>query len=252
MNSIPKTLIVLALALASTIPIHAQTTVLLDGEVGSGGGFGFKEPHLAGGISAELTRGRFEFDPAFSASPDVKTFAQAGHSIALSGRGAMRLARRVAVEGGISFSSYWSEQPAAYSCPVGWHGTNGPNGETCMVTKWTPLHKSGWHPVAGVDIRDGWYGSPGRVRIEYHFPIGCVWATANNPCPLTSSRTQGVSVSQEFALWPKLRFGIRAGWWRYGDQVNPYARAVGQSRHNTGSVDATIRYVLFSAPRKSP
>lgn len=243
-NLTTPAVLVATLAVFFALFCHAQNRVLVGGEVGSGGGFGFKEPHLAATVAGEFPWKRVELQPEFSISPDVKTFAQSGHSISVAGRGLVWITHRVAAEGGATWGEYWSEQPIGSTCPAGWSAPDGPDGQQCL-TKFSPLHKSTWAPVAGVVIRDGWFGARGRLRVEYQFPTGCVWATSSNPCPITSNRVRGVEVFQEFELWPRVRLGVKGGWFRYGDQVNPNAPAVGQVQHDTGEVSATLRYVLF-------
>lgn len=238
-----KILAVVCLLLCSVFApsIKAQTHIYIDGQVGPGS-LGFASPHLAIGASIEQKFHRFEIDGRFLVSPDVKTFATKGHSFNVFLSPDVWITNHLAVHGGVEYSLYYSEIPTGRvpenSIVDGYY-----------VYTYVPYKKGGFSPFVGVTIKDAWFGSPGRLDIDYLIPTGCVWATATNACPLTSPRELGIIAQQEFALWSRFHIGARGGWIQYGDQVNPSAPELGQPRHNIGFVDAIFRFEL-TRPKK--
>lgn len=218
---------ILAASLFAIASAHAQTTILASGEVGPGY-LGFRDPHLAIGATTETKIHRLFLWQQFLISPDVKQGRNRGHDIAYGVTADFNVWHHMGPLVGYSYSKYWSGRVEKNSDVV--------------VDRYS---KGGGHPVVGAAILDSWYGAPGRFVVEYHFPSGCVYATASDPCPITSPRTRALTFSQEFELWHKLRLGVLGGWLNYGDQVNPNAPNVPQSRHNTGYVTATVRYELW-------
>lgn len=108
------------------------------------------------------------------------------------------------------------------------------------------VHKHAINGLAGVVIRDHWNpNSPGRLVLAYEQEIdGCVWATATNPCPLTSSEFIGGRVSQEFRMNSRFRFGIDGAVGRINQQINPNAPQAGALYGLAVSVELTFRFTL--------
>lgn len=246
-------LAVALLALCSIVPAKAQTNVFIDGQLG-GGSFGFRNPHMAIGLGVETGISRFRSDTRFLVSPDVKRFTNFGHSFGFNETVSLNISR-VSLRVGTEYNIYWSGVPIGSTCPAGNVGPNGPNGEQCF-TIYQHYHKGGWAPYVGVGIRDDIKSlGPGKLTVDYYIKTGylhlekiipteCVFASPGNACPITSPQETGVIAEQTFELWPRASFGLRGGWIQYGDQVNPFAPALGQTRHNTGFTEATFRYRL--------
>src|ERR1700682_2514412 len=104
-----KKLLTAVFFIFSLFPAHiqAQTRVLVDGEIGSDAGLGFKEPHVAVGGTIEARNKRIEADPFFKFSPDVKTFALSGININTGTRGLFWVNHHIALTGMYDYSSYW-------------------------------------------------------------------------------------------------------------------------------------------------
>ena len=248
--------IALMLVLGFWMPCHGQSLkklfsssmspnrLLLDSEFGSATGMGFKFPHMAFGFSVERPISHVELQSNFLVSPDVKSFAHSGHDYNFGGKALVWITRRVAVQVGMSYSIYWSAIPNYGPCILDDLYSGGCRYEE---TSSTPYHKAGKTPFVGVVIRDSWFGSPGRLYLQYYFPTGCEWATASNPCDIQSSRIQGIGAEQEFRLFEHVRVGFKAKWIRYADQSNQYAPQLGRVWHNTSTMTATIRYEMGSA-----
>lgn len=223
-----KLLVVSTLTFVLQLSAGAQTKLLVSGQVGLGY-LGNRHPHLALGLTAETTVRKALIYQQFLATPDVKIGSNQGHGFGYTASLSYPLYKDVGPLVGFSRSQYWS-------------GLRLRNSDTVI----RQYSKGGWHPYAGVYWRNSWYGSPGSMTVVYDFPTGCVYATVGNPCTITSARSYGITVKQEFELWPKLRIGLIGGWMNYGDQVNPNAPWVPQSRHNTRFATGTIRYELWS------
>lgn len=231
--------------------------LLLDYEIGCDGGLGFKCPHIGVGASGEvpLLADRLELLPAFTFSPDHKTFSDTGHSIGATAAAAVWFTHRAGAYGGVKWSAYWSTQPHGQVCTVEVSDSFSiPNSKlqvaSCSPVYTTPLYKSGVIPFVGAVIRDGWFASPGRLYVSYLFPTGCVWAAQ---CTLPadgvqSNRIQGIRGDQEFRLYrltehSAMRFGIVAEWVNFCDQSNPQV-ITKRICHNTGAISMTVRLEL--------
>ena len=215
---------------------------LIDTEIGSATGLGFKFPHMALGFTMERPIKRAELQTHFLVSPDVKSFARSGHDYQTGVTGLVWLTHRIAAQGGVSYSIYWSAIPNQSACiPDDLY----PGGCRYEYT-YSPYHKGGTTLFVGAVMRDSWFGSPGRFYIQYYVPTGCQWATPSNPCQIQSSRTQGIGFQQEFRLWEHWRVGLKGAWLRYADQSNPYAPELGRTWHNTGTMTAIIRFEMGS------
>lgn len=230
-----KLLGMLLLLVLSCATVYGQTKVYVEGQFGPGS-LGFKTPHLSVGVSVEQKLKRFEIDGKFLASPDVKTFAEHGHSFNAYVQPGIWLTKHLAIHSGLEYSLYYSEIPI---------GMQNRNDVTDGFTKpiYQSYKKGGFSPYVGVSIKDSWYGSPGRLDVDYLIPTGCVYATAGNSCPLTSPREHGIVAQQEFEMVNKFHFGVRGGWINYGDQINPFASDP-QPRHDTGFAEFVVRYEI--------
>lgn len=237
---------ILLTALLFASPAFAQSSLTVTGEFGPGY-LGFRSPHMR--IGAEFSQtflGRFTSTTEFSATPDQKTFAKSGHGFGLGQRITMHVTGRVSIRTGVGYSVYWSGIPSGSNCPPGNQGPNGPDGQQCLTT-YAPYHKGGVNPYVGVEIRYALADLPNGVLTVDYLPKfgGCVWATADNPCPITSPRMEGIIAEQYFEMVPRFSFGVRGGWVRYGDQVNPYAPELWQKRHNAWFTTGVLRYELW-------
>lgn len=231
----------------------ANSRIMLDMEWGSDSGLGFKPFHLAVGASVEVPLlNRLEFLPAFSFSPDHKTFSDTGHSIIAKEAWDYWFLHRVGAYGGVEYSAYWSTQPHGEVCSI---EAVDPTGfgkaqvRSCSPAYTTPLHKGGWIPFAGAVVRDGWFQAPGRLYVSYIFPTGCVWA---EQCQLPtdgiqSNQIHGVHALQEFRLYSHVRVGIDAEVLRFYDQSNPQMRTK-RTGHTTGTMAMTLR-LEFGNPK---
>jgi len=194
----------------------SHTTLTLDGSVG-GGSIGYNpDLNLGGSITLSVTR-RLELYTQLTASPITKT-GYYGATAVGDGRAIFWAAPKVALFVGVR-PSY------VYFGGVQKHAFNG---------------------MAGVVIRDHWNPNmPGRLYVAYEQEIGgCVWATAANPCPITSAKFIGARVEQEFRMNSHLRVGIAAAMGRVNAQINPYAPQAGAIYGFGGQFDMTFRFTL--------
>lgn len=192
--------------------------ILIDGAIGSQTTLGYKLPDTTFGIAFEKTLGKhFELWGDFYYDPTHK-FLTSGHSFLEDTTIIYWINKRIGAAGGLSFSQF--------------------NG--------TAFSKVGWSPTAGVIINDMWmHKNPGQLSVLYLFPTGCTYATSSNPCTITDSRLQGVTLYQEFTILSHLRVGVQIGLYRSGDQVNPNAPNVPQSHEFSPTVAIKFRVPLF-------
>lgn len=191
-------------------------TPTIDASLG-GGSIGYNpDINLGGSITVPVGR-RLELYAQAMASPITKT-GYAGYTLVGDGRVMYWVNSKVAPFVGVvpSYVEFGSDKK---------HAING---------------------LVGVVIRDHWNPtSPGRLTLAYEQEIGgCVWATPQNACPLTSSEFIGGRASQDFRMNSRLRFGIDGAVGRINQQINPNDSHAGALYGLAVSVELTFRFTL--------
>src|SRR5216684_625961 len=186
--------------------------LLLDTEIGSETSLGYKLPSTAFGPSLEIPVAKqMEFQVSSAYSPDRKAITNDGNSLKLSASAIGFANYRVGFIATIERNWLWTSQ----------------------------FDKSAWLPSAGVVIRND---GAGRSYLTYVFPTGCVWATPSNPCKIQSNRLQGIELRQDIRSSSHIRWGFRAGFYRFCDQGNPNDPQAGRKCHFATTALATLRF----------
>ncbi len=194
------------------------TRWLLDSETGSDAGLGFKEPHVALGISFERPIGlRFELQGNLHYSPDKKSITNDGNSLRVQGVGIIWINGRFGISGDLRHSDLWTSQ----------------------------FNKSAFGPAAGVVFRERFQGMPGRLYVDYVIPTGCEWGL---DCPMQSSRAKGPEVYWEHRLSPYIRLGLHMGVYHLLNQSNNLRPDIPRTGEWSGNTHVVVR---FEFPRGS-
>jgi len=173
----------------------AQTSLLVQTRIGSAKTLGFKTPSFGIGLGLERQAPRFEYDAGFYLSPDKKTFATYRKGAFSANASGSAFKNRYGVTAGVIYSVYQSD------------------------IQGVPYRKGAIIPFAGLVAKD-WI-LPGRSRLTYLFPTGCIFPTPDNPCTIQSPRERGVQISQEFKFFEGIRIGYQTSWVHYCDQAAP-------------------------------
>ena len=174
---------------------NAQTSLLVQTRVGTAKTLGFKAPSFGIGLGLERQAPRFEYDAGFYFSPDQKIFATYRRGAFSANATASIFKQRFGLTGGVIFSRYQSD------------------------IQGVPYQKGAVIPVVGLVAKD--LILPGRSRLVYLFPTGCIYPSPDNPCTIQSPRERGIQASQEFKFFEGIRLGYTASWIHYCDQAAP-------------------------------
>jgi hypothetical protein len=143
-------LLVAVTSYAQTSPAGKKlgTRQLLDSDIGSDAGLGFKAPHVTVGPSVERPIGlRFELQGSIQYSPDKKSITNDGNSLPVQGLGIFWINGRFGIRGVLRHSNLWTSQ----------------------------FNKRTFGPAAGVVIREHFERMAGRLYISFLMPAGCEW-----------------------------------------------------------------------------
>jgi hypothetical protein len=194
---------------------------LLDTAIGSETALGYKFPSISLGPAFEIPVGnRFEMQTSGTYSPDRKAITNDGHLAMGTGSVVAFANQRVGFVGSVERSWLWTSE----------------------------FGKSVWYPSAGIVLRNDYFGS-GRLYLSYVFPTGCVWATANNPCNIQSSRLQGMTVRQEARSGSHTRWGFESGFYHYCAQGNPDEPQAGRTCHWGATALVLLRFEFHCGSR---
>jgi len=170
-----------------------STRWLMDSEVGTYAGLGFKLPHTAFGTTIERPLSqRLEAQASAKFSPDRKLITDDGHSLVASARGIFWANHYFGLTGEASYSRLWTSQ----------------------------FDKTAWLPAPGVVFRLSFLGNPTRMYLDYAVPTGSIDAHG-----IESSRLQGPEYYVESRLASMgpvtMRFGIKWNVYHFLEQGNP-------------------------------
>ena len=197
--------------------------IILNGQIGDETQLGFKPPDIGIGLAVEKPVGRHvELQTFANYSPDRKYATNNGNNFGWGGEAIWFPLWRVGVSAEIRQSYLWTSL----------------------------FNKSGWTRSAGLVVRDGFLGAPGRFSFDYVIPSGCVWAAECRLPPdlIQSNRTQGPEFYQEFRvarLGSKygMRMGDKVAIYHFCDQTNPMVR-VRRTCHTAVTIALTVRIEL--------
>jgi hypothetical protein len=198
-----------------------HTRWLLNSQVGSFEGLGFKLPFAAFGTSLEkpLSR-RIELQAGVMFSSTPKTITNDGHSLIASARAIIWLNDYIGLTGGTDYSRLWTSQ----------------------------FKKAAWAPSPGVVLRLRLLGNPTRMYLDYAVPNKNIDSHG-----VETSQLQGPEYSVESrvaSVGPiTFRFGLKLSAYRLLEQGNPqcdgtFGNAVTCPRivRKAGTAALTMRY----------
>jgi len=198
-----------------------RTRWLMDSEVGTYAGLGFKPPHTAfgGSIERPLSQ-RLEAQATIKFSPDPKLITSDGHSLVASARGIVWANRYFGLTGEASYSRLWTDK----------------------------FDKTAWLPAPGVAFRLKFLGNPTRMYLDYLIPTGSI-----DNHGVESSRLQGPEYYVESRLASMgpvtMRFGLKWNVYHFLEQGNPQcdgtsggSATCGRTGHTTAVTALTLRF----------
>jgi hypothetical protein len=198
-----------------------RTRWLLDSEVGTYAGLGFKPPHTAFGTSIERPLSqRLEAQATIRFSPDPKLITNDGDSFVASARGIVWASRHFGATGQASYSRLWTDE----------------------------FDKTAWLPAPGVVFRLKFLGNPTRMYLDYVIPAGNI-----DNHGIESSRLQGPEYYVESRLANigpvTMRFGLKWNVYHFLEQGNPQCDGTfggpatcPRTGHTTGVAALTLRF----------
>lgn len=178
---------------AAMADFDPRTRWLLDSEVGSDEGLGYKLPHTAFGVSLEkpIFR-RFELQARISDSPDRKAITNDGNTLSTSVGAIAWLHRNFGLYDAMSYSRLWTSQ----------------------------FNKAGWFPRPGVVFRLRLLGIPTRMYLDYVVPTGTI-----DKKGIESNRLRGVEYffdARMASVGPlTIRTGLQWNLYHFLDQGDP-------------------------------
>ncbi|MBZ5637852.1 MAG: hypothetical protein LAO51_03745 [Acidobacteriia bacterium] len=189
----PPAGVVSPVALEKFSKFDERTRLLVDSELGTYAGLGYKLPHTAFGTSIEHPFSlRLEAQGAIEFSADRKLSTNDGHSVVTSGKAIFWANRYFGITAGASYSRLWTSQ----------------------------FDKAAWHPAPGVVFRLRFLGSPTRMYLDYVVPTGSI-----DKHGIESSRLQGLEYfveSRVASVGPMtMRFGLKWDVYHLLEQGNP-------------------------------
>jgi hypothetical protein len=173
--------------------IDQETRWLINTEIGSYAGLGFKPPHIAIGMSIEkpVSR-RFEVDSGVSYSPDRKYITNDGKSFEVSGDTIFWVSHYFGLYQDVTYNRLWTSQ----------------------------FDKRTLAPESGVVFRTLFAGVPTRMYLDYVIPTGRIDSNG-----IESNRLQGIQYNLIGRLGSIGRTTVRLGFtwqvYHYYDQGNP-------------------------------
>lgn len=186
----------------------------VDTDIGNRADLGFMLPASDFGISFEFPLWRrFELQGYATYSPDRKGITHDGTSINVGQQELLWVTHSFGLTAECDWHSLWTSQ----------------------------FTKRGWHPLAGVVFRDH-LQAPGRLYVNLSIPTGCVWAKPGAPCPLQSNRLIGPTITQEWQLYPHLRFTLQGGFYHFCDQSNPNEPSIPRTCQWAGTEMLGVRF----------
>lgn len=194
---------------------------LLDSEIGTYAGLGYKLPHTAFGVSMEkpVSR-RLELQADTRYSPDRKLITNDGQGLVVSARAIFWANHYFGLTGGTDYSRLWTSQ----------------------------FNKAARHPSPGVVFRLRFLGSPTRMYLDYVVPNGTIDARG-----IESSRIQGPEYyveSRMASMGPvTMRFGLKWDVYHFLDQGDPLCDGTfggsvtcRRTGYTTGTAALTLRF----------
>ena len=198
-----------------------RTRWLVDSEIGTYAGLGFKPPHTAFGSSIERPLSqRLEVQGSVRFSPDPKLITNDGRALVASARGIVWANRYFGVTGEASYSRLWTDQ----------------------------FDKTAWLPAPGVVFRLNFLGNPTRMYLDYLVPTGSI-----DNHGIESSRLQGPEYYVESRLASMgpmtMRFGLKWNVYHFLEQGNPQCDGTfggsvtcHRAGHTTAVTAVTLRF----------
>jgi hypothetical protein len=209
-----------ASAAAQALPVAKEPAMrwLVDFELGTKVGLGFKLPHTAFRLSYEQPIGaRVELQGSVFLSPDKSNTTNDGESVGADLGVLLWETHRLAITGSVTASYLWTSQ----------------------------VRRGTTSPAFGVVIRDNFGNLPGRLYLTYMVPTGCEWGVR---CSVQSERLQGPQGYWEHRLYPQIRLGVHFGVYHRLYQSNPLLPNIPRSGQWTGDSYVVIR---FEVPPRS-